>query len=87
MYQTATITSKRQLTIPAEMFRKMNFENRQKVVLSLEDDAIRIESAVDLVEQFAGSLSVPGVYRGKDVEAMIAQAKRAHVQKRAKRSV
>lgn len=87
MYQTATITSKRQLTIPAEMYRKMNFEERQKVILSLEADAIRIESAVDLVERLAGSLSVPEAYRGKDMETMIADAKRAHLQKRAKRSL
>lgn len=86
MYQTATITSKRQLTIPAEMYRKMNFEKRQKVILSLEADIIRIEPAVDLVERLAGSLSVPPAYRGKDVEAIIAEAKRAHVLQRAKRS-
>ncbi|MEK9143328.1 MAG: AbrB/MazE/SpoVT family DNA-binding domain-containing protein [Patescibacteria group bacterium] len=84
MYQTATITSKRQLTIPAEMYRKMNFEKRQKVILSLEVDAIRIESAVDLVDRLAGSLSVPPSYRGKNVDAMIIEAKRVHLQKRAK---
>lgn len=87
MYQTATITSKRQLTIPAEMFRKMNLEKGQKVIMSIDVDSIRMEPAVDLVERLAGSLSVPGIYRGKDVETMIADAKRAYVQKRAKRSV
>ncbi len=87
MYQTATITSKRQLTIPAEMYRRMNFEKRQKVVLSLEADAIRIEPAVDLVERLAGSIPVPPAYRGRDVDTMIAEAKRAHMEKRAKRSL
>ncbi len=87
MYQTATITSKRQLTIPAEMYRRMNFEKRQKVVLSLEADVIRIEPAVDLVERLAGSIPVPPAYRGRDVDTMIAEAKRAHMEKRAKRSL
>lgn len=85
MYQTATITSKRQLTIPAEMYRRMNFEKRQKVILSLEAHAIRIEPAVELIERLAGSLPVPSAYRGKDVDAMIADAKRAYLQKRTKR--
>ncbi|MEK7543661.1 MAG: AbrB/MazE/SpoVT family DNA-binding domain-containing protein [Patescibacteria group bacterium] len=85
MYQTATITSKRQLTIPAEMYRRMNFEKRQKVVLSLEADVIHIEPAFDLVERLAGSLSVPPAYRGKDVDTMIADAKRVYIQKRMKR--
>ncbi len=87
MYQTATITSKRQLTIPAQMYRKMNFEKRQKVILSLEADTIRIEPAVALIEKLAGSLRVSPAYRGRDVDAMIIEAKRAHVQRRATRSV
>ena len=85
MYQTATITSKRQLTIPAEMYRRMNFENRQKVILSLEADAIRIEPAMDLVERLAGSLPVPPAYRGRDVDTMIADAKRTYFEKRRQR--
>lgn len=87
MYQTATITSKRQLTIPVEMYRKMNLEKRQKVILSLEADTIRLEPAVDLVERLAGSLSVPVAYRGKDLDIMIEEAKHTYIQKRAKRSL
>lgn len=85
MYQVATITDKRQLTIPADMYRMLGFEKGQKVILSMETDAIRIESAVDLVDRLAGSIPVPAEYHGKDVDTMIADAKRKYVQKRAKR--
>lgn len=85
MYQVATITDKRQLTIPADMYRMLGFEKGQKVIVSIEADAIKIESTVDLVDRLAGSISVPAEYRGKDVDAMIADAKRKYVQKRAKR--
>ncbi|KKU88504.1 hypothetical protein A3A64_03530 [Candidatus Gottesmanbacteria bacterium RIFCSPLOWO2_01_FULL_48_11] len=85
MYQVATITDKRQLTIPADMYRRLGFEKGQKVVLSMEADAIRIESAVDLVNRLAGSVPVPTAYRGRDVDTMIADAKRRHIHRRAKR--
>lgn len=85
MYQVATITDKRQLTIPADMYRRLGFEKGQKVILSIEADAIRIESAVDLVDRLAGSISVPAAYRGRDVDTMIVEAKRTHVRTRAKR--
>jgi AbrB family looped-hinge helix DNA binding protein len=85
MYQTATITSKGQFTIPAEMYRKMNFEKGQKVIVSLEADALRIEPALNLVERLAGSLPVPPACRLKSVHAMIVRARRAYIQRRAKR--
>lgn len=85
MYHVATITDKRQLTIPADMYRRLGFEKGQKVILSIVDDTIRIESAVELVDRLAGSIRVPSEYRGKDIDTMIVDAKRAHVRKREKR--
>lgn len=82
MYQTATITSKRQLTIPADMYRRMNFVKQQKVILTLEARAIRIEPAVDLVNQLAGSLPLPRSFEGKDTERIIAEAKREYMKRR-----
>lgn len=87
MYQVATITSKRQLTIPADMYRKMNFDKRQKVILFLDADGMRVQPAEQLVEQLAGSLTVPAAYRGKDVTTIIARAKRAYLSPHAGRSV
>lgn len=84
MYRVATITDKRQLTIPADMYRRLGFEKGQKVILSIVDDAIRIESAVDLVDRLAGSVPVPTEYRGKDIDTMIVDAKRAYIRKRSK---
>lgn len=64
MYQTATITSKRQLTIPADMYRRMHFEQQQKVILTLEAAAIRIEPAAELVEQLVVFFGLcPGIPR------------------------
>ncbi len=86
MHQVATITSKRQLTIPAEMYRRMNFEKLQKVILSMDADGIRIEPALDLVERLAGSLPVPPGFHGRSVDEIVEEAKHTHIMQRAKRA-
>lgn len=85
MYQFATITGKRQLTIPADLYRSMGFSGGQKVIVSFEDNALRVESATDLVERLAGSLPVPMNVKTDNLDAVIRQAKRTYVQKRMKR--
>ena len=84
MYQVATITSKRQLTIPVDMYRRLGFEKGQKVIISIDADGIRIDPAVDVVERLAGSLPLPLGYRGKDLKTLMVDAKRAYLRARAK---
>jgi bifunctional DNA-binding transcriptional regulator/antitoxin component of YhaV-PrlF toxin-antitoxin module len=75
MTKTATITSKRQLTIPAGIFKAAKLSERQKVLISQEGSRLVITPAADLVEKLAGSLPVPSRWRGKNIDAIIEEAK------------
>ncbi|MDO8498587.1 MAG: AbrB/MazE/SpoVT family DNA-binding domain-containing protein [bacterium] len=59
MTQIATITSKKQLTLPAELFRKAGFRIGQKLVVSEENGRLILTPAEKLVEEFGGSVSMP----------------------------
>ena len=78
MQQTATITSKRQLTIPVEIFRQLGLKQGRKVIVSVENEVIKITSAVSLVEKLAGSVKVPGEFKGMLVEQIVKRAKMAY---------
>ena len=75
MQQTATITSKRQLTIPVEIFRQLGLKQGHKVVVSLEDKAIKITRTSDLIEKLAGSVKVPKEFKGMSVGRIVRKAK------------
>ncbi len=73
--QMATITSKRQLTIPSSIFRSLGFKEGEKVLISEEDGAMRVVSALSLIEKLAGSVKIPARYKGLSINQMIAKAK------------
>lgn len=75
MQRLATITSKRQLTIPAEIFRCLNFKQGQKVLLREENGELKIEKAVTLVNRLAGSVKIPKKYAKLSVDAIRQKAK------------
>ena len=75
MPQTATITSKRQLTIPVDIYNQLGLKQGHKVIVSLEDKTIRLTPAFDLIEKLAGSVRIPKGYKGLDVEQIITKAK------------
>jgi len=76
MNQLATITSKRQLTIPAAIFRKAGLAEGQKVLISLEKGSLRVESSLALVKRLSGSVEVPLRFKGKKIGQIIALAKK-----------
>ncbi len=82
MNYLATITSKRQLTIPAELFRKLDLKENQKVVISEEDGSIKITSAMALLDKLAGSVKVPKKYKGIPIDKMIEIAKEDYFKKK-----
>lgn len=71
MTYTATITSKRQLTIPADLFRKINLKQGQKVILTESAGIITMESALALVNRLAGSLKIPKHLKKVPIETAI----------------
>ena len=57
MNYLATITSKRQLTIPVELYQQMNFRQGQRVVVYKINDGMKIEPKKDFWQLSAGMKS------------------------------
>lgn len=74
MTQMATITSKKQLTLPAELFRKAGLRVGQKVIVSEENGRLVLTPAEKLVEELAGFLSMPKKWKGKSLNRIIEES-------------
>ncbi len=75
MTQIATITSKNQLTLPAELFRRAGFRIGQKVIVSEENGHLILTPAEKLVEELAGSIPMPKEWSGKNIDQIIETAR------------
>lgn len=75
MQLSATITSKRQLTIPVELFKRLNFKVGQKVAISEEAGALKIEPMEALLDRLAGSVKIPKRFAGLNLEEIVDRAK------------
>lgn len=78
MPQLVTITSKRQFTIPVSIFRELNLKEGEKVLVSRENGAIRVEPVLSLIERLAGSIKVPSKLKGLSPDALIEKAKKEY---------
>lgn len=81
MNYIATITSKRQLTIPSILFRTFGLSEGEKVLVSSENDFIKITKFNNLLDELAGSVKIPKRYRGLSSEAIIKKAKYEYFKK------
>ncbi len=84
MSYIATITSKRQLTIPSELFKNIKLTRGDKVLMEEREGNIILRPASSLVEKLAGSVAVPEHLKGIDIDEAIRIAKKNHFGKRAK---
>ncbi len=82
MTYLATITDKRQVTIPVDVYRGMNMKKGQKVVIRVEDRIISMEPAEDLIEKLAGSVRIPTKYKDMDVNKIVTKAKQEYFGKK-----
>ena len=82
----ATITSKRQFTIPVDLFRKLGFQEGERVFVKEENGALKIESALVALERLGGSVKVPKRFQGMDIDQMIEKAKEEYFSKKYKKS-
>lgn len=76
MPQVATITSKRQLTIPAKTFREAGLQKGQKVVVFRDDHGLRLRPALNLIDELAGSVNIPDRFKDKQPDEIVRQAKK-----------
>lgn len=74
MTYSATLTGKQQLTVPVDLFRRLNWEIGQKVIISENDGSLSITAAKDLVNRLAGSVPIPNRFKGLSVDQIIEQA-------------
>jgi len=78
MNQIATITSKRQLTIPVFIFKKLNLKIGQKLLINIEDNVMKAEPAFNLVNKLAGSVKIPTRFKGLSTGSIIKKAKKEY---------
>lgn len=74
----ASITSKRQLTIPAKLFGELGLRAGQKLVLVKDGQRVYLESAEDQLAALAGSIKSPRHLAGANLDSIISRAKRAY---------
>ena len=79
--QTATITSKNQLTLPVDIVRKIGLKMGQKVIVSEEKGKVILTPAGKLVEELAGSLKMPKKWQFKSMEEIIEISKKEYFKK------
>lgn len=81
----ATITSKRQFTIPVILFKKARLKVGDRVLVEEENGILKIESAIAVIERLGGSVQVPKKLRGVDIDKAIETAKHKYFGSRATR--
>ena len=78
MSQIATITSKRQLTIPVSIFKKIKLKERQKVIVGEESGVIKIQPSINKVLGLSGSVKIPKRFKGKTLKQIISTSKKEY---------
>lgn len=81
MNYLATITSKRQLTIPVEVFNTLKLRVGEKVLVLPQDGGFRIAPALRLIDQLAGSVKIPKRFQGLNINGIVKKAKQEHFRK------
>ena len=82
MSTSATITTKRQLTIPARLFKRANLRVGDKVSLDYRGGAIMLTSARERVRALAGSVRAPKWARHVSADTSIEKGKSAYFRRR-----
>jgi len=78
MPQIATITSKRQLTIPVAIFHEFGLEKGEQVLVDEDNGRIVISPLRQLVEELAGSVPMPKKFKKLPVGKIIKLAKQEY---------
>lgn len=78
MQKVSTITSKRQLTIPSQIFRAAGFKEGQKVLVEEKDGAVVVKPTNSVIERLAGSVKIPARFASLGIEEIIRRAKKEY---------
>ena len=75
MMYTATVTSKRQITLPIKLFADFAIAPGDKLMISRQGSALLVHRQVDLIDRLAGSVKLPRKYKGLKLSEVINKAK------------
>jgi len=82
MTQLATITSKKQLTLPTALFRKAGFREGQKVIVSEENGSLKLTPVKKIIEELAGSIPIPNKWKGKEIDEIVDLARTEYLKEK-----
>ena len=82
MQKVSTITSKRQLTIPSQIFQAVGLKEGQRVLVEDKDGTVIVKPASDVVDHLAGSVNVPTRFKSFGIEEIIRRAKNEYRESR-----
>lgn len=85
MTYTATVTSKRQVTIPIKLFEELGLKKGDTLIFEKDDTGMKVTSELALIERLAGSIEVPDHLKGVDIEEAIKQGKEQYFRDKYKR--
>lgn len=75
MSKTVRITSKRQLTIPIELFDKMGLKQGQNLLAEERNGSLTLTPVEQRLKELRGSVKVPKKYAGLEINDLIEKAK------------
>lgn len=79
MNYIATITSKRQFTIPSDLYKVVNYKPQQKLLIQIidaDEGLISVKPMSQLVEELAGSIPIAKAYKNLSLDKMIEKARK-----------
>jgi AbrB family looped-hinge helix DNA binding protein len=78
MFKTVRITSKRQISIPVNIFNYLGLKKGDALLINVDFDNERIimEKQEKILNQLAGFLKLPKKYKNKSLEKIVSDAKR-----------
>lgn len=81
MLEFVTITSKRQLTLPSKLAKKLSLKAGQKMAVTEDDGRLILTPAEANVEKLAGTLTIPTNWQGKNMDRIIEDSKKEYFKK------
>ena len=82
MTYTVTVTSKRQITLPAKLFVELGFEKGQKLQIKRQGRELVMSLELDELHELMGSVKRPKKYARLEIDEMIDQAKEKYWNKK-----
>jgi len=82
MLQTVRISSKRQITIPAQIYRQLSLNQGDRLSISIDNENLIIKKSKQLLNELAGSVTVPKRYKNKPIDYIIKEAKKEYFTQR-----